>query len=430
MSSAVDQRTAMLTPEASRALGQLCNDSPALSQLRARAAALAPRLPMPSPSERPWKYLDIRALAIEDYPIAAAAGAAGGEVPAIAGDYAAVVRQANGETLSVEVRAQGLDVVPFERNGDPRLQRLIDDHLATAVPAERNRLTALHYAFERGGIVISAAPEAEVSKPVRLVRFYAGRQLAAPHTLIVTAPNSRLSVIDEYRSDGDDIVVLPAVEILPGPGSEVRYTALHRWGENTRVFAEQRTVTARDAALISLAVVTGGQVVKSHIESSLVGRGSSSELLGLGVGKGNEHADFYTVQDHIAADTRSDLLFKSALRDESRAVYYGLTRVGLEARNADANQEDRNLLLSKRAKADSDPVLEILTNNVIRVSHGATAGPVDEEQLYYLESRGLPHDVAERLLVGGFLSQVLDRIPDAALRTEISAELGILGEER
>ena len=302
---------------------------------------------------------------------------------------------------------------------------MIGDRLATAVPAERSKLTALHYAFERGGILVHTAPDAEISAPVRIVRSYEGRQLAAPHTLIVTAPNSRVSVIEEYRSSADDMIVLPAVEILPGPGSEVRYTALHRWGDTTRVFAEQRTVTERDAALISLSVVTGGQVVKSHIESSLIGRGSSSELLGLGVGEGRGHADFYTVQDHIAPDTRSDLLFKSALREESRAVYYGLTRVGLEARNADANQENRNLLLSKRAKADSDPVLEILTNNVIRVSHGATAGPVDEEQLFYLEARGLPHDVAERLLVGGFLSQVADRIPDAALRAEISAELGI-----
>ena len=110
---------------------------------------------------------------------------------------------------------------------------------------------------------------------------------------------------------------------------------------------------------------------------------------------------------------------KAALDDSSRAVYYGLTRVGLGARNADANQENRALLLSKKARADSDPVLEILTNDVIRVAHGATAGPVDEEQLYYLESRGIPRTAAEDLLVRAFLGQVLDRVPDDGLREQL-----------
>jgi Fe-S cluster assembly protein SufD len=111
------------------------------------------------------------------------------------------------------------------------------------------------------------------------------------------------------------------------------------------------------------------------------------------------------------------------LQDQSRAVYYGLTRVGLGAKNADANQVNRNLLLSKAAKADSDPVLEILTNDVIRVSHGATAGPVDEEQLYYLETRGIPRPKAEDLLIWGFLGQVLDRVPNEELREELSEVL-------
>jgi Fe-S cluster assembly protein SufD len=174
---------------------------------------------------------------------------------------------------------------------------------------------------------------------------------------------------------------------------------------------------------VNLQVASGGAVVKGHLESSLVERGSSSELYGLSLGEDSQHLDFYTTQDHIGADTRSDLMFKSALKDRARAVYYGMTRVGLQARNADANQENRNLLLSATAKADSDPVLEILTSDVIRVSHGATAGPVDEEQLYYLQTRGIPYEAAEALLVRAFLGEVLGRIPDEALRDEVSAVL-------
>jgi Fe-S cluster assembly protein SufD len=304
------------------------------------------------------------------------------------------------------------------------MSRVIDAHYATGVPSDRNRFTLLHYAFERGGILVHVAPNTEVELPVRLLRRHeAAGQFAAPHTLIVTGANSRVSVIEEYRSGDGDVLAVPAVEVFPGPGSEVRYTALHRWGANTQVFSEQRMIPARDAAFIGLHLATGGRVLKSHIESSLSARGSSSVLYGLSLGAGSEHHDFYTVQDHIDRDTRSDLLFKSALKDRSRGVYYGVTRVGLGAKNADANQEDRNLILGKGAKADSDPVLEILTSDIIRCSHGATAGPVDEEQLFYLQARGIPHAVAEGMLVRAYLGQVLDRVPDEALRLELARAL-------
>ena len=138
------------------------------------------------------------------------------------------------------------------------------------------------------------------------------------------------------------------------------------------------------------------------------------------MGVGKQHIDFFTLQDHIGADTRSDLLFKAALKDRARAAYYGLTRVGLEATNADANQQNRNLILSETAKADSDPVLEILTSNIIRCSHGATAGPVDQEQLFYLQARGIPYKAAEALLVRAFLGQVLDQVPGEDLREELA----------
>jgi Fe-S cluster assembly protein SufD len=261
----------------------------------------------------------------------------------------------------------------------------------------------------------------EVSEPVRIKRTYSGSQFAAPHTLIVTGANSRVTIVQEYFSSDDEMVVTPAVEIIPGPGSEIRLYSLHRWGAKTQVFEHQRFLAKADGAeLQSLNIVLGGQVVKSHLESSLIGRGTASELLGIGYGKGQTHSDFYTVQDHIGPDTRSDLLVKSALTDEARAVYYGLTRVGLGAKNADANQENRNLLLSKTAKADSDPVLEILTNDVIRVSHGATAGPVDQEQLFYMQARGIPHGEAESMLVTAFLEAVLGPVPNETLRQELS----------
>jgi Fe-S cluster assembly protein SufD len=425
MSSAVEQSplASRLGPDTSEAVGRRLGDVAWLAALRAEAASVSGEMAMPnSRQQRPWKYFDVATVSLEEFePGMGATGSAAAIMKSLPAAGSGVVIQENGETLVAESRVKGLVLTDFADARSSQSQA-VRRHLASLIPLGRSKLTALHYAFLRGGIFVEAAANVELATPVRIVRtLVSGNQLATPHTLIVTGANSRVSVIEDYTSGDGEIVALPVVEIVPGPGSEVRYTALHRWGENTRVFSEQRTLTERDSELVGLSVVTGGRVVKSHIEASLEGRGSSSELYGLCLGKDQQHIDFYTLQDHIGADTRSDLLFKSALRGSSRSVYYGLTRVGLGARNANANQEDRNLLLSRTAKADSDPVLEILTNDVIRVSHGATAGPVDEEQLYYLQARGIERPAAEALLVRGYVNQVLDRLPDEQLRAEIEA---------
>jgi Fe-S cluster assembly protein SufD len=331
----------------------------------------------------------------------------------------AILAQHNSGTIFTR-SVDGVVVSDFaEVEAGTALATRLDERLGQAV-LPHGKLAALHYAFLRGGVLVDVAANAEVAEPVRIVREYVdGGQLATPHTLITTGANSRVTIIEDYRSSDADVLALPDVEIFPGPGSQVQYVSLHRWGPNTVVAGEQRTITDRDSEFLSVSVVTGGRAVKSHITGSLEGRGSSSEVLGLVLGADHEYADFYTLQDHIGPDTRSDLLIKSALEDSSQSVYYGLTRVGLGAKNADANQVNRALLLSKKAKADSDPVLEILTNDVIRVSHGATAGPVDEEQLYYLESRGIPRPAAEDLLVRAFLGQVLARVPSETVREEL-----------
>jgi Fe-S cluster assembly protein SufD len=374
--------------QASRAAG--AGDAPAVSGLRARAAALAGELAWPdSHEQRPWKYYDASTIGI---------------TPAT-------------PLSTVKLTIAGPSVATRLRDGAPQ-------GFGTVVRPETDRITALHYAFLGEGAVVSVPANAELAEPVRLTWSVSGAGFAAPHTTIVTGANSRVTVIEEFSSADDDIVVLPVAEVVPGPGAEVRHYVVHRWGPKTRVFLNQRFLGAgRDAAYRNLHMVLGGAVVKGHLESTMQERGTASELLGVAYALGNTNADFYTLQDHVGPDTRSDLKYKSALKDEARAVYYGLTRVGLGARNADANQETRNLLLSKSARADSDPVLEILTSDIIRASHGATAGPVDQEQLFYLQARGIPRAEAEALLVTAYLADVLARVPDEAIRGELIALL-------
>jgi Fe-S cluster assembly protein SufD len=341
MSSALEQTTPSV-PAASAALGRALYDSDATAKLRADAANAAERMAFPdSRRMRPWKYLDVSGLNLDGYQpgLGAAEKAPAAELRARygVGETAALLVQSNSETVVTE-SGEAITLADFA-DADLAGRGLIEKHLNLGIPYARSKFTALHYAYLRGGVLVNVAANAEPKLPVRIVRDYqAGKQIAAPHTLIVTGTNSRVSIVEDFRSSEEDIVVLPVVEIVPGAGSEVRYTVLHRWGTQTQVFTEQRFLGARDAAFIGFNFVTSGKVVKGHVQCSLEERGSSSELFGLTLGDEHQHVDFYTLQDHIAPDTRSDLLYKSALTDSAKSVYYGLTRVGLEAHNADANQ--------------------------------------------------------------------------------------------
>jgi Fe-S cluster assembly protein SufD len=170
----------------------------------------------------------------------------------------------------------------------------------------------------------------------------------------------------------------------------------------------------------------GGDLARVDLQAWLDGPGARSDMLGLYFGEADQHFDHNTRQDHKAAHAESDLLYKGALYDASRAVFRGIIRVHPGAQQTDAYQTNRNLLLSENARADSLPNLEIEADDV-RCSHGATIGPADELQLFYLRSRGLPRETAERMLVAGFFEEVLTRIPSAALRDEIRDAVGARG---
>jgi Fe-S cluster assembly protein SufD len=160
----------------------------------------------------------------------------------------------------------------------------------------------------------------------------------------------------------------------------------------------------------------GGRLTRAKVEVLLAGEGARTQLIGVTYGDRQQHFDYITLQDHQAPRTSSDLLFNAALTDHASEVWYGTVRIHKGAGASDANQTSRNLLLSESAKAAPIPVLEIEAYDVLRCSHGATAGPVDEEQLFYLESRGIPPAQAERLLIEAFLREPLDRLPVALVR--------------
>src|SRR4029078_10387064 len=170
---------------------------------------------------------------------------------------------------------------------------------------------------------------------------------------------------------------------------------------------------------LGMAAGIGSRMTKMRIDTEMPQPGARVTLLGVTFGDGEQHFDYNTLQNHVGQHTISDLQFKSALTDSASLVWFGITRINETAGGSEANQTSRNLLLSEHAKAAPIPVLEIEAHDVSKCSHGATAGPVEEGELFYLESRGIPRATAEHMLVEGFFADVIDRIPDAGLRDRV-----------
>ena len=191
----------------------------------------------------------------------------------------------------------------------------------------------------------------------------------------------------------------------------MQYVSLQkRMGEGGVYLASQRTLAERDSTLDTLNVALGGSVGRVDLNARLLGPGANSDMLGLYFGDSNQHFDFNTSQDHVAPHAHSDLLYKGALDGDARGVFRGIIRVHEGAQRTDAYQTNRNLILSDKAIATSLPNLEIEADDV-RCSHGATVGQLDAEALFYLMSRGLRREQAERLVVLGFLGEVLSKLP-------------------
>jgi Fe-S cluster assembly protein SufD len=242
--------------------------------------------------------------------------------------------------------------------------------------------------------------------------------------LVVAEPESRFALIEECLSPSPELASYSnaAVEIVVQDAAKVEYVSVQNLSRKTWHFASHHARVERDAELDWVAGGFGSGKGKIRIQNDLAGPGATSRVTGAYFADGTQHLDYDTFQEHIAPNTTSDFAFKGALRDTARAVWRGMIRVEEGAQKTNAYQENRNLLLSKTAHADSIPGLEIMANDV-RCTHGATLGQVDRELLFYLMTRGLPPAEAERLIVRGFFQDVLDRVELEPVREALASAL-------
>jgi Fe-S cluster assembly protein SufD len=240
-------------------------------------------------------------------------------------------------------------------------------------------------------------------------------------SLIVLGQQAEATVVEDYLSGeaAGESLASGVVELVTGQAARLRYANLQEWNDQTWHFNYLKSDTGRDSRIDWLFVAVGGLVHRAEIDAELTGQGSETDLVGLIFGSGDQQFDHQVLQDHIGNDTRSNSNFKAALGDAASSNFQGLIRVNKTSLRTDSNLENRNLLLSDHSKAESDPRLEILNSDVVRCAHGATVGPLDPEIIFYIESRGVPHDEARRLVVEAFFEEVLQKIPVEAIRNSV-----------
>jgi len=408
------------TVDAARALG-------GPDWLRARRAAAAERvreLSWPTPAEEVWRYSRIDELDLDRYrPMTADELGApgderapgGGPWAAEAGARAATVVVRDGRVVRHEVdpslESKGVRVCDLATCDD----ELVTSSLGVASAASEDAFTVLHDAFLAGGAFVYVPPGVVVEQPIAVLHWSEGDAKASfPHTLVVLGEGAEATVLDRFGSSTTDHLCDAVVELLVGDAAHLRYLSLQEHGPRTWHIGLQRAHIGRDATLRSSAVGLGGSYARLRSEALLAGQNAQSDALAVYFGDGAQMLDFRTLQDHDAPWTRSDLLFKGAVEDHARSVYSGLVRLRKSAQKSNAHQTNRNLVLTEGAGAESIPNLEIEANDV-RCSHASTVGPIDDDQRYYLESRGIPPDEAERLIVLGFFDDVFARLPLSAL---------------
>jgi Fe-S cluster assembly protein SufD len=370
-------------------------------------------LALPTTKDEHWRFTDLRGFDPDGWSDAAPPGTVA---------PASLVALDTAATATIDEAGVHVDGAPEGIRFEP----LTDDHeLVGSLVRPDDKLRAHNAAVWQHGLLVHVPAGVELERPLylRVASSVAGTSLFW-RVLVVAEPGSRFTVVQELTSadEGLDAYLNGVVEVVVRERAKVELVNVQRLSRKTWLFASCHARVERDAELDWVEGGFGSGRGKVWIQNDLAERGATSRVTGAYFADGDQHLDYDTYQLHAAPDTESDFAFKGALRDAARTVWRGMIRVEEGAQKTNAYQENRNLLLSKTATANSIPGLEILANDV-RCTHGATLSQVDREQLFYLMARGLSRSESERLIVRGFFQDVLDRVELEPVREALGATL-------
>ncbi len=386
-------------------------------------------LPWPSSADEEWRRTDVRMLRVEQFGLPTELSGSAPHLPALlrqgvdlGGTFASWNSQPVKAVLDPRWAARGvlfgsLDAL-VQSHGD-----LVAAHLGQAHAAGYDRFAALQAACWSGGCLLYVPRGVVVDQPLHTLALLSGSGVDLGRTLVVLEEGAEATLLSETASGDDPGLHCGAVELLLAPGARLRYVNLQNWGRGVWHFSHQQANVGQGAALQWTIGALGSRLAKVNQHVMLSGRDAEAQVNGVMFTEGRQHLAYHTLQHHTHEHGRSDLLYKGALQDHSRLVWRGMIKVDPAAQKTNAYQRNDNLMLSEDARADSIPGLEIEADDV-RCTHGATAGRVDDEQVFYARCRGLTRNEAVRMIVAGFFQQVFDRITIESVRDALADAIG------
>ena len=425
------------------------NEPAWVRQRRLEAWQVYEATPMPTLEDESWRRTDISTLPLAELsPFAEAPYAPPASPTGLPREIRALFDRGHADgglivqhdsqvvytSLAEEAAKQGVIFTRLER-AVVEHRDLVEPYLMTrALSPQYGKFAALQGALWSGSAFVYVPKGVDVALPLHALWWLASPGVAVfPHTLIVMEAGSRLSfVVEQFSPELDGVSLLcPATEVYLGEGTQLFHATVQQLGRQVYAMAARRHLLERDSRLESLTIALGGKLTKSFVESILVGAGSVANMRGVVFADGDQHFDHETLQEHIGPEASSDLFFKVVVKDQAMSVHIGTVKVRKDARGTDAGQTVRNLILGAGGKAHPILPLEIEASDIRRCSHAAAIGQIDENQLFYLMSRGLSRREAEKLIVDGFFEPVLDAIPlpmvQERLRRAVDAKLAAAG---
>ena len=379
---------------------------------------------MPTRNNELWRFSSVKNLALDEYVMA---GNYSGDPTALIhsrefSNPAGRIVFANETVIAADLldpalEGAGVVFTTLQEALEKHSDRLREHFLAQSARLGSAKFAALHKSAVQSGTFLLVPRGVEIRRPFEVFHLVQGdRATVFPHTLVITEDNSAVTLLDHFISVNpkEHGFACGVNDLVLKPGSKLNYVSVQEWSKNFVSIQVNSTVAARDSAALNLALNFGGKYSRLESVSRMIDRGARSDMLAISVASDAQEFDQRTLQDHLKPDTTSDLLYKNVLDDQARTIFSGLIKVEPGAHRTDAYQKVRNLLLSDDAEANSMPGLEILADDV-RCTHGATAGQVEPEELFYLKSRGINDIAAKRLIARGFLNEVVDRLPEKEL---------------
>jgi len=383
-------------------------------------------IPRPTRKDQPWRFSNVDLLDLAPFKFS----------PALSDDDRAnVLKYSHGldqfaarlifagdqlierNVVSDDLKKRGVIFQPLERAMIEHADLFRKHFMSQPAVLGSAKFAALHKALVSNGTFLFVPRGVEIEQPIEIFHWLRGEGVSVfPHLLLITDELAKVTVVEHFRScDARATGFACGVnDLIAGPGAKVTYVCAQNWGSNVVALQMNTTTVDHDASAMSLNLNLGSRYSRFESLSRLVGEGGRSDLLAVAVATNEQEFDARTLQDHISPHTASDLLYKNALDDRARCTFGGLIRVEPHAHFTDAYQKVRNLLLSDDSEANSMPGLEILADNV-RCTHGATSGQINEDEMFYLHSRGIPTKVAQRLIVTGFLNEVIQRLDQPSI---------------